>query len=105
MNEIISIENGTAILNPDVCNDIVDFERTIKRLKKQEDALRKTILAEMSAKGIMKLQTDELTITYVSPTTRETFDSKAFRKANPDLYDEFVDIKPVAESIRIKVAD
>ena len=105
MDEIIKTEDGTAILNPDVCNDIVGFERTIKRLKKQEDALRKAILAEMSANGIMKLQTDELTITYVSSTTRETFDSKAFRKANPDIYDEFVDIKPVAESIRIKVAD
>lgn len=105
MDEIISIKDGTAILDPNVCDNIVDFERTIKRLKAQEDALRKAILAEMSAKHIVKLQTDELTITYVSPTTRESFDSKAFRKDNPDLYDEYVDIKPVAESIRIKVAN
>lgn len=105
MNEIISIENGTAILDPDVCDDIVDFERMIKRIKSQEDALRKAILAEMSEKHIMKLQTDELTISYISPTMCETFDSKRFRKDNPDIYDEYVDIKPVAESIRIKVAD
>ena len=44
-----------------------------------------------------------MTITYIAPTTRETFDSKAFRAKNPKLYDEYVKIGAVASSVRIKL--
>lgn len=103
MGELIKVENGAALLTPDVADAIASFERDIKLLKKHEDDLKAAILAEMEAKGIIKLDNEFLTITYVAPTDRETLNSKQLRADLPDIYDEYVEMKPVKSSIRIKV--
>nr|DAV89090.1 MAG TPA: hypothetical protein [Caudoviricetes sp.] len=101
--ELIKIENGISLLDIEVSNKISEFEKQIKELKVQEDELKKNILNEMEEKGLLKLETDSLIISYVAPTERETFDSKSFRESNPDLYDDYVNFSPVKSSIRIKV--
>lgn len=101
--ELIKIENGISLLDIEVSNKISEFEKQIKELKVQEDELKKNILNEMEEKGLLKLETDSLIISYVAPTERETFDSKSFRESNPDLYDDYVKFSPVKSSIRIKV--
>ena len=101
--ELIKIENGISLLDIEVSNKISEFEKQIKELKVQEDELKRNILNEMEEKGLLKLETDSLIISYVVPTERETFDSKSFRESNPDLYDDYVNFSPVKSSIRIKV--
>ena len=41
MNEMISINNGIAILDQNVSKMIADFERKIKEMKEAEDALKR----------------------------------------------------------------
>ena len=101
--ELIKIENGISLLDIEVSNKISEFEKQIKELKVQEDEIKRNILNEMEEKGLLKLETDSLIISYVAPTERETFDSKSFRESNPDLYDDYVNFSPVKSSIRIKV--
>ena len=84
MDNLIRMEQNTALLNPDVSSKLAEFERMVKEIKTKQDELKQRILEEMEAKGILKIETDDLTITYVAETNRETFDSKAFRKDNPD---------------------
>ena len=103
MDKLIRMEESTALLHPGISTALAEFERQAKEIKERQDALKQKILEEMEAHGILKLETDELTITYVAPTSRETFDSKTFRKDNPDLYDEYITINPVKASIRMKV--
>ena len=100
---LIRMEDDIAVLLPSASAMIAEFERQIKMLETKRDGLKKRILAEMEANGILSLETDDLHITYVAPTSRESFDSKAFRKDNPDLYDEYVKISQVSASIRMKV--
>ena len=100
---LIKIEQGTALLHPEISAKLAEFERMAKDIKAKQDELKQRILAEMEEHGILKLETDDLTITYIAPTTRETFDGKAFRKDNPDLYDEYVRISDVSASVRMKV--
>lgn len=102
MNEIVVI-GDRGLLNPEISDKIAEFERNIKKLKEQEDLLKQSILEEMEAKGIVKIENDDLLISYVAPTDRETFDSKKLREDNPDLYDEYIKISKVKASIRIKV--
>lgn len=102
MDEITVIGNK-GLLNPEVSNKIAEFERKIKKLKEQEDLLKKSIMDEMEAKGIVKIENDDLLINYIAPCDRETFDSKKLREDNPDLYDEYVKISKVKASIRVKV--
>ena len=102
---LIKVENQTAILNKNVSKKIADFERKIKEIKEQENILKETILAEMEVKNIKSIETDDLKITYVAPTDKETFDAKTFQKENQDLYDNYVKMTPVKSSIRIKVKE
>lgn len=101
--ELIKIENGIGILNAEVSKNITKFEKALKEIKEKEEELKQSILSEMESKNILKLETDSLTVTYIAPAERETFDSKRFREDNPDLYDEYVKFSPVKSSIRVKV--
>ena len=105
MTELIKIENGISILDEETSNKIAAFERQIKLLKEAEDALKEMVKAEMEAKGILKLTSEAngMTISYIAPTYRETFDSKKFKADKPDIYDEYVKFTPVKSSIRIKI--
>ena len=101
--DLIKIENGNSILDIAVSNQIAEFERQAKAIKEQEEALKEAIKAEMEAKGILKIEAEGITISYIAPTYRETFDSKTFKADDPDIYDEYVKLSPVKSSIRIKV--
>lgn len=101
--ELISLENNRILLNENISKEIKEFETRIKELKAKEDELKKALLNEMEERNILKVENDDITITYVAPTDRESFNSKKFREDYSDLYDEYVEIKPVSSSIRIKV--
>ena len=103
MSELIKVESGTAILDIEAVRKIAEFEEAMKKLKQEEDKLKKEILTEMEEKNILKIENDTMTISYIGATGRETFNSKKFRADNPDLYDEYCKIIPVKPSIRIKV--
>lgn len=103
MNDLIVMDGSVAVLDAKTAADIAEFERQMKVIKDREDALKQAILSEMESKGIIKIETEEMTITYVAPTDRETFDGKTFRKDHADLYDEYVRISPVKSSVRIKL--
>lgn len=101
--KLINIENNVALLNADISKQIAEFEKTIKEIKEKEDNLKQAILNEMESKGIVKIDTDDLTINYIASADRETFDSKTFRENHADLYDEYIKFTPVKSSIRIKL--
>ena len=100
---LIRVDDNVAVLSPSASAMLAEFERQAKAIEEKQKELKKRILAEMEANGILKIDTDDVTITYIAPTTREQFDGKAFRKDNPKLYDEYVKIGAVASSVRIKL--
>lgn len=101
--DLIKIKNGSPELSLTASKKIAKFEKAIKELKEKEDELKQAILMEMENKNILKVETDDFTISYIAPTDRETFDSKEFRKYHQDLYDDYVVMTPVKSSIRIKL--
>ncbi len=102
--ELITVnENNELQLNTETSKAIAKFEKQIKKLKEQEDALKEQILKEMQEKNIIKIDTQDLVINYIEETTRETFDSKSFKKDHQDLYDEYVKMSKVNPCIKIKV--
>ena len=103
MGNIINFENNTPLLVPEVAEKLAEFERMAKEVKAKQDELKQKILDEMEVNNILKIDTEQLTITYVAPTTRETFNAKTFRSEYPELYDEYVSISPVKASIRMKI--
>lgn len=101
--DLITLNNDVAILDVETAGKIAEFEKMAKDIKAKEDELKKAILEEMESKGIIKLDTDVLSITYVAPTELESLDGKTLREELPDIYDAYVKISPVKSSIRIKL--
>ena len=101
MNDLIKIENGQ------LAQQTVDYIKTVetqmKSLKEQYDQFKSDLLNAMEQNGIVKFESDNLKISYIGETERETFDSKQFKNDMPDLYDEYVKFSKVKPSIRIKV--
>ena len=93
------------ILDPDTASRIAFFERKTKEIKAKEDEIKALILSEMERKGIIKIDTEEMTITRVPETTRESFDTKKFKVDNPLTYDEYCYLSPVKSSVRIKLKE
>ena len=102
MDYIQVIEDG-AVLTGTTTDLIIDIDRQEKAIKKAKEEIWNALKEEMEKKGIKKIESDELLINYISSTDRETFDKKAFQKEHADLYDEYVEMKPVKASIRVKV--
>jgi len=103
MNDLITMNEGVALLSPETSAKIAECERRIKEIKEAEDALRESILAEMESKGIKSLETDEIQISYIAESDRESFDSKRFRSDHPDMYDDYIKFTTVKSSVRIKL--
>ena len=103
MNELIQNIGNVEILNNQTCAKIVLLDQKIKELQNAQEEIKKALLNEMKSKGIKKIDNEVLTISYNEPTDRESFDSASFKKDNRELYDSYVKITPVKESVRIKV--
>ena len=104
MNNLIKIDNnGVAVLDGNVTKQIADCETQIKAIKKQEDELKQSILEAMKANNVIKIDNDHLTINYVAGHDQERFDTKAFKAENKMIYDEYVKIVHVKDSVRIRV--
>ncbi len=101
MNDLIKIENGQ--LAQQTVEYIKNIETQMKSLKEQYDQFKADLLNAMEQNGIIKFESDNLKISYIGETERETFDSKQFKNDMPDLYDEYVKFSKVKPSVRIKV--
>ena len=96
-------DDGNFILNSSINRQIVDLELIAKQIKTIQEDIRAEILKEMEANNIIKLETNELTVSYIAETYKETFDSKTLKAENEELYNKYVKISPVKSSVRIKV--
>lgn len=103
MADMIATRDGILILAKEFADKLVEFERQAATLKKQEDELKQALLEEMERRQILKIENDNLAITYVAASNRESFDSKRFRADFPTVYDDYVRISKVSPSVRIKL--
>lgn len=103
MKSVVKLENGEYGLVSDAINTIVEIEKQIKDLKALQDSYKEKLLKEMEENNVLKIDTEELSISYVAPSTRETLDSKKLKEDLPDIYDLYVKFTDVKSSLRIKV--
>ena len=103
MNNLIVKKEDNYQLTDIITSELKMIDEEKKELKRKEDAIREILLKEMEDKNILKLESENISITYKAPTERETFRTKDFKKDLPDLYDTYVEFTPVKSSLVIKV--
>lgn len=101
-NFIVKKEDNYQLLNI-VTSELKMIEEEKKELIRKEKAIREQLLKEMEEKNILKLESENVSITYKAPTERETFRTKDFKKDLPDLYDTYVEFTPIKSLLLIKI--
>lgn len=73
-----------------------------KTLDEQMNKFKSQLLEMMEEAKADNIKGDLITITRKKAYQRESFDAKAMKDKYPDVYDEFVKLSDVKESIQIK---
>lgn len=88
----------------DVLVKLTAAMRAIKEAEADIEAKRAELLAWMEAHGVLNIKGEGFTVSYVSPTTRRTFDTKKAQAKHPDLTaDEFYKVSQVKSSVKINL--
>lgn len=90
------------IFKPKNSAKIVDLLTQYSCVEQELKSIKEEILAEFLKNDIKSIETDDLIITVKDSYTKETFDSKKFRKDNEELYNKYINITKVKESLLIK---
>ena len=102
MNDLIVKKEDNYQLTDAVISELKMIDEEEKKVKEKKEKIREILLKEMEDKNILKLENENISITYKAPTERETFRTKDFKKDLPDLYDAYVEFTPVKGSLLIK---
>lgn len=103
MNNLIEKKEDNYQLADTIISELRLIDEEEKELKEKKEKIREILLKEMEEKNILKLENENISITYKAPTERETFRTKDFKKDLPDLYDTYVEFTPVKSSLLIKI--
>lgn len=102
VQDLVAVVNGVAVLDPYASYQLAMAEMRINEMKEFQENYKARILEEMEKKGVVKITTDHIQITYTNPTTKETFDSKKFKEEHLDTYNQYIKTSNVKGSIKIK---
>lgn len=103
MNNLIVKKEDNYQLTDTIISELRLIDEEEKELKEKKEKIREILLKEMEDKNILKLENENISISYKAPTERETFRTKDFKKDLPDLYDTYVEFTPVKGSLLIKI--
>lgn len=87
----------------DAENEIILLETQLGELNFKRDELKKGLMSLMVSHGINKYESDRLRLTRKEATVSKRFDSAAFKKDYPQLYDSYLKDSEVSESLIIKI--
>lgn len=87
---------------------LIEAEQVIKQIDLQKKAaeenagkLRQALLEAMREQDVKSFEDDNIKITYIAPTTRETIDSARLKKELPEVAEQYKKISNVKDSVRI----
>lgn len=81
--------------------EMLDFNKKVKQLKEQQKEFRELLYQKMEEQDIKKIDTGDIVITRILPTTRKSVDSTKLKKELPDIYNKYLKESPVKGSIKI----
>ena len=82
---------------------LVNLMEQKKKIDKELEILKDTILTEMDKNGIYSIDMGSIKITNVTTKPTKTFDKKLFERDNPELYEEYCYYKDGTQSLKITI--
>lgn len=98
----VTVQQASTDVSP-LQNSLVYILKKMDELKKKEAELKEQLQQFMLENGVMKIDNDDVLISYVKGGTSQRFDSTTFKKENPEMYDKYLKSSETKDSIRIKI--
>ena len=103
---IVEATNEVELFQSDVANALIVVEQCEvqkKMLEEKSKKMKEAIKIAMEKHNVKKFTGDQIEITYIAPSVRNTIDSKKLKADYPDVAAECTKTSNVSSSIRIKV--
>lgn len=103
---IVEATNEVELFNYEVANALAVVEQCEvqkKELEEKSKKMKEAIKAAMEKHNVKKFTSDQIEITYVAPSVRNTIDGKKLKMEYPDVAEICTKTSNVSSSIRIKV--
>lgn len=97
----ITLTNGS--LPTEIISEYIALENRMKADKARMDEIKTALLTAMEENNVVKIDTNEIKVSYIAPTDRETFDSKQFKLDYPDLADSYTKLTRTSASLRVTI--
>ena len=88
---------------PEAIRIITEITIQKQKLEEQEKLMRKKLLEAMETFGVKKFENEQISFTYVAPTTRTSIDSTKLKKKYPAIAEECSKVSNVSASVKIAV--
>lgn len=88
---------------PEALQMVTEISVLMEELEEQQKLMKQKLLEAMEQHGIKKFENEQVSFTYVAPTTRTSVDSTKLKKLHPDIFEECSKTSNVSASVRIKV--
>lgn len=82
---------------------IANLESQKKQIEKQEESMREQLLAAMENYGVLGIDNDVVSITYIPSGERKSLDTARLKKDFPGLAEQYTKTSAVKANLRIKV--
>lgn len=92
--DLIAVENQKRVL-----------KEQMAELDTKEEELKNVILPEMKNNSLKTFDNEEIRITYIEETSRETIDSAKLKREYPDIANECLKITPIKENWKITLRE
>lgn len=103
-SEIIE-RNGDLATLANVERYIKEIEVVKKHAEEKAAELRQRLMAVMEEKGMLSFESDEIKLTYVAPTTRQSIDSTRLKKELPEIAAQYTKESAVKASLRVTIKE
>lgn len=100
--QLVESPGNVLQLNKDVIKEIQDLIKQEQEVKDKLKSLKDNLKELMREKGVKQAKFDGLLMTYVLPTTKQTFDLEKFKKEHKDIdFSKYYKKSKTTDSIRI----
>ena len=109
MQEVTVSKAGNVIVSDEMAmklKAIKDFQVMKVEMENTEKEFKQALLNAMKTAGVYNVKLEGIgTFSYVRPTTRKSFDSKRFKNDRPDLYEQYVKVSEVNDTVKAYYED
>ena len=102
---LVTTREGIVTLDPKVSKALAAYEKKVKDIEAEEASIKAALLKEMAARGLAKVETKHITILYIAPYTKKSFDTKKFKEEHSDLYDSYVKESTASACVKLSLND